>query len=157
MPYRYFETLAQLDFIPGGPQVLLAILPDDAAANDFIENQRQRFEKDHPPGSLISSREISAADYALRLQEQDASLLERFTQRDPQAPALMLRHNLHRAIKLALDQNPPSGSLMDLITAANQGLREATQSFDPQHGLPPSAFADQCIQKRMDEALAGRE
>jgi RNA polymerase sigma-B factor len=76
----------------------------------------------------------------------DRELWERFARdRDPTIREELVRRNLAFAKRLALRYRGASESFDDLLQVANLGLLNAIDRFDPERGIPFTAFASPTI------------
>jgi len=76
----------------------------------------------------------------------EAELWRRFAQtRDPSIREELVRRNLPFAKRLALRYRGASESFDDLLQVANLGLLNAVDRFDPDRGIPFTAFASPTI------------
>src|SRR4051794_4669318 len=76
----------------------------------------------------------------------DAELWRRFTRdRDPAIREELVRRNMAFAKRLALRYRGASESFDDLLQVANLGLLNAVDRFDPERGIPFTAFASPTI------------
>jgi RNA polymerase sigma-B factor len=76
----------------------------------------------------------------------DRELWERFAKdRDPATREELVRRNLPFAKRLALRYRGASESFDDLLQVANLGLLNAVDRFDPERGIPFTAFASPTI------------
>ena len=74
--------------------------------------------------------------------ERDAELWRRFARdRDPAIREELVRRNMPFAKRLALRYRGASESFDDLLQVANLGLLNAVDRFDPERGIPFTAFA----------------
>lgn len=84
-----------------------------------------------------------------RAEEQlagDTELWRRFAQtRDPAIREELVRRNMPFAKRLALRYRGASESFDDLLQVANLGLLNAIDRFDPERGIPFTAFASPTI------------
>ena len=93
--------------------------------------ERQREEEASAPGPC--------ADEQLA---PDRELWRRFAQsRDPAIREELVRRNMPFAKRLALRYRGASESFDDLLQVANLGLLNAVDRFDPEPGIPFTAFA----------------
>jgi len=77
---------------------------------------------------------------------QDRELWRRFAQsRDPAIREELVRRNMPFAKRLALRYRGASESFDDLLQVANLGLLNAVDRFDPERGIPFTAFASPTI------------
>jgi len=76
----------------------------------------------------------------------ERELWQRFTEdRDPAIREELVRRNLPFAKRLALRYRGASESFDDLLQVANLGLLNAVDRFDPERGIPFTAFASPTI------------
>jgi RNA polymerase sigma-B factor len=76
----------------------------------------------------------------------DAELWRRFSRdRDPAIREELVRRNMPFAKRLALRYRGASESFDDLLQVANLGLLNAVDRFDPERGIPFTAFASPTI------------
>jgi RNA polymerase sigma-B factor len=76
----------------------------------------------------------------------DRALWERFVRdRDPAIREELVRRNMAFAKRLALRYRGASESFDDLLQVANLGLLNAVDRFDPERGIPFTAFASPTI------------
>jgi RNA polymerase sigma-B factor len=76
----------------------------------------------------------------------DRELWKRFSsERDPASREELVRRNLPFAKRLALRYRGASESFDDLLQVANLGLLNAVDRFDPERGIPFTAFASPTI------------
>jgi RNA polymerase sigma-B factor len=76
----------------------------------------------------------------------DSELWRRFAQdRDPAIREELVRRNMPFAKRLALRYRGASESFDDLLQVANLGLLNAVDRFDPERGIPFTAFASPTI------------
>jgi RNA polymerase sigma-B factor len=76
----------------------------------------------------------------------DRELWERFArERDPATREELVRRNMPFAKRLALRYRGASESFDDLLQVANLGLLNAVDRFDPERGIPFTAFASPTI------------
>src|SRR4051795_8231695 len=76
----------------------------------------------------------------------ERELWERFTRdRDPAVREELVRRNMAFAKRLALRYRGASESFDDLLQVANLGLLNAVDRFDPERGIPFTAFASPTI------------
>ncbi len=94
-------------------------------------------------------REGSYLTHGPRASEQladDRELWRRFARhRDPAVREELVRRNLPFAKRLALRYRGASESFDDLLQVANLGLINAVDRFDPERGIPFTAFASPTI------------
>jgi RNA polymerase sigma-B factor len=77
---------------------------------------------------------------------RDAELWRRFAeQRDPAIREELVRRNMPFAKRLALRYRGASESFDDLLQVANLGLLNAIDRYDPERGIPFTAFASPTI------------
>lgn len=77
---------------------------------------------------------------------RDAELWRRFAKtRDPAIREELVRRNMPFAKRLALRYRGASESFDDLLQVANLGLLNAVDRFDPERGIPFTAFASPTI------------
>src|SRR6476659_3914034 len=85
----------------------------------------------------------SPGDYGI---EKDSELWRRFArERDPAIREELVRRNMPFAKRLALRYRGASESFDDLLQVANLGLLGAIDRFDPERGIPFTAFASPTI------------
>ena len=85
----------------------------------------------------------SPSDYSI---ENESELWRRFArERDPAIREELVRRNMDFAKRLALRYRGASESFDDLLQVANVGLLGAVNRFDPERGIPFSAFASPTI------------
>jgi RNA polymerase sigma-B factor len=85
----------------------------------------------------------SPGDYGI---ERDSELWRRFaSERDPAIREELVRRNMPFAKRLALRYRGASESFDDLLQVANLGLLNAVDRFDPERGIPFTAFASPTI------------
>jgi RNA polymerase sigma-B factor len=85
----------------------------------------------------------SADNYAI---EKESELWRRFArERDPAIREELVRRNMDFAKRLALRYRGASESFDDLLQVANIGLLGAVDRFDPERGIPFTAFASPTI------------
>jgi len=85
----------------------------------------------------------SPGDYAI---ERESELWRRFArERDPAIREELVRRNMDFAKRLALRYRGASESFDDLLQVANMGLVNAVDRFDPERGIPFTAFASPTI------------
>jgi RNA polymerase sigma-B factor len=86
---------------------------------------------------------MATGDHAI---ERDSALWRRFTQdRDQAAREELVRRYMPFAKRLALRYRGASESFDDLLQVANLGLLNAIDRFDPERGIPFTAFASPTI------------
>jgi RNA polymerase sigma-B factor len=86
---------------------------------------------------------MATGDYAI---ERDSELWRRFAQsRDPAIREELVRRNMAFAKRLALRYRGASESFDDLLQVANLGLLNAIDRFEPDRGIPFTAFASPTI------------
>src|SRR3954453_21074121 len=89
-------------------------------------------------GSSVRSAPLGASQQLAGERE----LWERFTRdRDPAVREELVRRNMAFAKRLALRYRGASESFDDLLQVANLGLLNAIDRFDPERGIPFTAFA----------------
>src|SRR5680860_646471 len=77
-----------------------------------------------------------------KLRQDDDALWRRFAEsRDPAIREELVRRNMPFAKRLALRYRGASESFDDLLQVANLGLLGAIDRFDPERGIPFTAFA----------------
>ena len=85
----------------------------------------------------------SPSDYSI---ENESELWRRFArERDPAIREELVRRNMDFAKRLALRYRGASESFDDLLQVANVGLLGAVDRFDPERGIPFTAFASPTI------------
>jgi len=85
----------------------------------------------------------SPNDYSI---EKESELWRRFArERDPATREELVRRHLDFAKRLALRYRGASESFDDLLQVANLGLLNAVDRFDPERGIPFTAFASPTI------------
>jgi RNA polymerase sigma-B factor len=85
----------------------------------------------------------SQSDHAIA---KDSELWRRFAaDRDPAIREELVRRNMPFAKRLALRYRGASESFEDLLQVANLGLLNAVDRFDPERGIPFTAFASPTI------------
>lgn len=85
----------------------------------------------------------SPGDYRL---DKDSELWRRFTrERDPAIREELVRRNVPFAKRLALRYRGASEPFDDLLQVATMGLLNAVDRFDPERGIPFTAFASPTI------------
>jgi RNA polymerase sigma-B factor len=100
-----------------------------------MESKRHRDGDSAPPGL--------GADQQLA---RDGELWRRFSEsRDPAIREELVRRNMPFAKRLALRYRGASESFDDLLQVANLGLLNAIDRFDPDRGIPFTAFASPTI------------
>jgi RNA polymerase sigma-B factor len=93
-------------------------------------------------GSAVPSTPLGASQQLAGERE----LWERFTRdRDPAVREELVRRNMAFAKRLALRYRGASESFDDLLQVANLGLLNAVDRFDPERGIPFTAFASPTI------------
>src|SRR5680860_1599670 len=81
-----------------------------------------------------------------KLRQDDDALWRRFAEsRDPAIREELVRRNMPFAKRLALRYRGASESFDDLLQVANLGLLGAIDRFDPERGIPFTAFASPTI------------
>ncbi len=102
-----------------------------------------------PMADKEQTGEEEAATHAPRADEHlasDRELWQRFAEeRDPAIREELVRRNLPFAKRLALRYRGASESFDDLLQVANLGLLNAVDRFDPDRGIPFTAFASPTI------------
>ncbi|MGB7588131.1 MAG: SigB/SigF/SigG family RNA polymerase sigma factor [Solirubrobacterales bacterium] len=90
----------------------------------------------HPPRGPRANEQLA----------DDRELWKRFTrERDPAIREELVRRNMPFAKRLALRYRGASESFDDLLQVANLGLVNAVDRFDPERGIPFTAFASPTI------------
>ena len=77
--------------------------------------------------------------------DMDVELWQRFAATDPAIREQLVRRNMAFAKRLALRYRGASESFDDLLQVANLGLLNAVDRFDPERGIPFTAFASPTI------------
>jgi RNA polymerase sigma-B factor len=86
---------------------------------------------------------MPTGDYGI---EKESELWRRFArERDPAIREELVRRNMPFAKRLALRYRGASESFDDLLQVANLGLLNAVDRFDPERGIPFTAFASPTI------------
>ncbi|MEX2448980.1 MAG: SigB/SigF/SigG family RNA polymerase sigma factor [Solirubrobacterales bacterium] len=81
-----------------------------------------------------------------KLRQDDDALWRRFAEsRDPAIREELVRRNMPFAKRLALRYRGASESFDDLLQVANLGLLGAIDRFDPERGIPFTAFASPTV------------
>jgi RNA polymerase sigma-B factor len=103
----------------------------------LVQMATERHSENPPPGPGL------APDTQLA---SEAELWRRFTQdRNPTVREELVRRNMPFAKRLALRYRGASESFDDLLQVANLGLLNAIDRFDPERGIPFTAFASPTI------------
>lgn len=96
----------------------------------------------HTDKSEAAPRPVGAGGHLA----SDRELWERFVRtRDPAIREELVRRNMAFAKRLALRYRGASESFDDLLQVANLGLLNAVDRFDPERGIPFTAFASPTI------------
>lgn len=97
----------------------------------------------HPPDDTDSTARSPAPDKHLAAERE---LWDRFARdHDPAIREELVRRNMAFAKRLALRYRGASESFDDLLQVANLGLLNAVDRFDPERGIPFTAFASPTI------------
>ncbi|MEQ1566297.1 MAG: sigma-70 family RNA polymerase sigma factor [Myxococcota bacterium] len=73
--------------------------------------------------------------------EQEKELFEAYRDGDERAGEQLVLANLHLVVRIAFKYHARMGQVVDLVQEGNVGLLRALEKFDPQRGVPFSAYA----------------
>lgn len=81
--------------------------------------------------------------------EEEAALVKRLAEGDPEARRLLIEHDLRLVAHIAKKYRAPGRDLDDLISIGSIGLIKAVNTYSPARGKSLAAYAGRCVENEI--------